>query len=1520
MNSSITHTIDGKYIKEWLVLGPFFPDDLETDFLADVGGEANIEPKESDTVTTADGKTLAWKQYDSKADIIDLLDAVGDYENATAYAFCILQSEVAGDAQIYLGSDDGIAVWINGVQVHLFPGDRELSPDEDVFEADLKAGTNRCLVKVSNVLRNWGFTMRALPPNRAIISGTITDGEGEPIAYAEVCLEQDEKRILQRWTDLSGNYRVDIYPVHGQYDLSATSGDLGDWQLGIQLNEGERRELNLTLKEAISIEGTLLMLDDATPHVAVPVQAICNEEVIATRLSDGRGKYRFINLKPGQYQVRCQVLGGYVYYRSSSNDNGMEEWRDGMEEKWRETLEVTPGTSLSNIDFRFPSFKKGTWRHYTVIDGLASMFVHDIHQDLDGALWFASCSADTPTGSGVSRYDGKKFVVFTTEDGLAGNDVFIIHSAADGVMWFGTFRDGVSRYDGKEFVNLTKKDGLVSNAVIDIYPDPDGVMWFATYGGVSRYDGEEFVNFTIKDGLPSDEVITIHRDSDGVMWFGTDGAGVSCYNGKEFVNLRKKDGLVSNTVIDIHRDPDGIMWFGTGYPGGGISRYDGKEFKNFTQKDGLPNNRVWAIHGDADGVMWFGTDGGVSRYDGKGFVNFTTVDGLLSGIVEAILRDPDGGLWFGTNHGGVSRYDENSFVTFTTKDGLPHNVVQAVHRDADGSLWVGTAEGLARYDSDGMECRAPITFSPEDGLVPGAVSVIHRAPDGKLWFGTGFYGPGRGVFRYESSSGDGSSFFLVNFITADGLAHNDVWSIHSDADGVMWFGTMGGVSRYDGKEFVNLITEDGLGGNEVYAIHRDPDGVMWFGTNGGASRYDGREFVSLTTEDGLPNNFVFAIDCFVGFDTPSALNPAPRNDPDGIMWFGTNGGVSRYDGKEFKNFTTEDGLASNAVLAVHSDADGVMWFGTHGGGVSGYDGVAWTSLDTRDGLADNRVLSIESDTDGTLWFATFDGLTRYRRSKIPPRVYIISVTTDQTYRDLDTIPAFILGMRVTIEYNSIDFKTLPGKRQYRCRIKELDTDWRGKPKASVGFDTQATQPKAFCRPTKAASFDCVFDKPGTYTFEVQAIDRDLNYSEPATVEIEIIPDPRSHQIAQLESDLENRNQELEQANRELDRSNQDLEQTNAELQRLSNFKSHMLSVVSHELRTPLTSIDGFTRLIHERFLTDDLITQCNDATRPTIQRVKDRVEIIRENTSRLARLINDLLDFSRIERGRELEMHFSRIELSDVIETVIATYQTQAMEKGLTLKYGGEVPLHAGELMVYGDADRLTQVFSNLVSNAVKFTPEEGLITIGTRKNKGLIELTVQDTGVGIPKEQLATIFEPFEQAGETDAKKSGTGLGLAIVKYIVERHDGTVRVASEEGVGSTFIIALPEYVVESPVRTTPQRILIVDDDYDILRLLEEGLSAYPNTRIITASSSQDALKILETQPCDVMITDVRMPGDISGIELATQVKEKYPELKVFVMTNTPEEKERVIQLQSDWIDKAMPNLIHYIAKKIGRE
>ena len=351
-------------------------------------------------------------------------------------------------------------------------------------------------------------------------------------------------------------------------------------------------------KEKTSIEGTLLMLDDTTPHVAVPVQAIRDGEVIATTLSDEQGRYQFINLKPGRYQLRCQVLGGYVYYRVTDRallptlyDSEAEE--SEMGEDLADILQVDDGRILTNIDFRFAQFKKGTWKNYTYLDGLAHNWVFTIHRDPDGAIWFGT------GGGGVSRYDGKEFVNFTTEDGLASNNVAFIHRARDGVLWFGTGDltqegRGISLYDGKAFTNLTTKEGLADDTVLAFHCDPDGVMWFGTAGGISRYDGHGFINLTTKDGLVDNTVLAIYQDPDGVMWFGTRG-GVSRYDGKEFINFTAEDGLVGNQVNAIYRDPDGVLWFGAGWfgsRGGGVSLYDGKRFVNFTRRDGLGANFV----------------------------------------------------------------------------------------------------------------------------------------------------------------------------------------------------------------------------------------------------------------------------------------------------------------------------------------------------------------------------------------------------------------------------------------------------------------------------------------------------------------------------------------------------------------------------------------------------------------------------------------------------------------------------------------------------------------------------------------------------------------------------------------------------------------------------------------------------------------------------------------------------------------------------------------------------------------
>jgi len=1447
------HTVDGEYIKKWLVLGPFLPDDLNADFLADVGGEANVEPKEGDTVgfdtqsystqATEQETTLTWKRYQAKGNVIDLIDAVGNHENATAYAFCILRSENVGDAEIHLRNYDGAAIWINGKQVHRNPGPAHIA--WSTFQVTLKAGANRCLVKVSQRTGNrnfgWDFAMwmTMLHSARAVISGIITDEKGKPIRNADVSLEQNGEEVAQTRTNASGNYRLDIYPVRGTYDLSATKRELGELQSGIRLHEGERLSLNLTLKEAIGIEGQLLMLDDATPHVAVPVQAIRDGKAVATTLSDENGKYRFINLKPGQYQLRCQVLGGYVYYKTTDDALRFTFYDlPATKEDAAEVLSVEQGRTLKNIDFRFAPFKKGTWKNYTTLDGLASNVVEHILRHPDDTMLFV-------TDGGVSRYDGNQFVNFTTKDGWVYDRVRNICFAPDGVMWFAT-KGGVSQYDGKKFINFTTKDGLANNFVRDIYCDPDGVLWFATWrGGVSQYDGEKFENFTTKDGLVHNLTYTVHRAPDGAMWFGTDG-GVSRYDGKQFKNFTTNEGLPNNGVIHIHSEPNGMMWFGTF---NGVSRYDGKDFRNFTTEDGLPNNAIFAIHRDPDGVMWFGTGGGVSRYDGKGFVNFTTPE-LGNNNVNAIHRDPDGVMWFATGHtegyerGGVFRYDTREFVNFTTQDGLGDNTVWDIHGEPDGTLWFGTQRGgVSQYDG-----KKFINFTTKDGLGSNWVPHIHRDPDGTMWFAT----PHGGVSRY-----DGKKF--KNFTTRDGLADNTVTVIHRDPEGALWFGFYwgGGVSRYDGRTFKNF-----LAGNNVFAIHHDQRGLMWFGTLGrGVFRYDGKEFVNFTTEDGLANNIVWAI----------------HRDPDGVMWFGTRGGLSRYDGEEFVNFTTEDGLAHNQIhRAIYRDPDGVLWVGTDGSGVALYDGTAWSSLDTQDELAGNTVASIHQASDGYLWFGTEGGVTRYRRdTAIRSKVRIVSVTTDRGYINLSDLPAFTSGTRVTIEYNSIDFKTVPEKRQYQTRI--------------TNQSEVETSRNPYNSPTKATSFDWIPKKPGTYIFEVQAIDRNLNYSEPATLTLKVIPlwylsgwvvlpgggailaslivaiIFGSRYYAQRRQSQRLREQMLEQereTNIQLQKAKEVAEAANQE-------KSIFLANMSHDIRTPLNAIFGYAEILQR------------DKDLQPHQR--ESVSTIENSGRHLLALINDILDISKIEVGR-MELQNTNFDLNEMIKGLSIMYQIRCEEKGLTWRVEG---LDNRQILVHGDEGKLRRVLSNLLGNAVNFT-ESGEVTLQVSEeepNRFLFE--VIDTGAGIPQEDQEVIFKPFQQS-EEGAMKGGTGLGLAIAKRYIELMGGNLALESEPKAGSRFFFTVPLPPSTGDVSLSSNdgkqivhladgyqvKALVADDTKENRDVLSKILSDI-GVEVMLAENGQEAVEMVRSHQPDIVFMDIRMPV-MDGIEATKQILEEF--------------------------------------------
>jgi signal transduction histidine kinase/DNA-binding response OmpR family regulator len=635
---------------------------------------------------------------------------------------------------------------------------------------------------------------------------------------------------------------------------------------------------------------------------------------------------------------------------------------------------------------------------------------------------------------------------------------------------------------------------------------------------------------------------------------------------------------------------------------------------------------------------------------------------------------------------------------------------------------------------------------------------------------------------------------------------------------------------------------------------------MWIGGITGVSRYDGKQFhhfTNFTQEDEWMGGTVFDIAC----------------TPDGSVWFATWwGGVARYDGNQFKNFTTQDGLAHNMVPVIYRDRDGGMWFGTGGGGVSLYKEGVWTSLDTRDGLASNVVHSIHQDEEGYFWFATTEGITRYRPSTMPPRVYIVSITADQTYHDLSAIPAFTPQTRITIEYNSIDFKTVPGKRQYRCRIREIDSEWH--------------------EPTKEKSFDCTLDQPGTYTFEVQAIDRDLNYSDSATLKLEVKVDPREERLAELEIDLAEKNRQLEANVQALQKAKEAAEAAN-------RAKSTFLANMSHEIRTPMNAILGYAQILQRE---SDL---------PPNQR--QAVETIENSGLHLLALINDVLDLSKIEAGR-FELNETDFDLNALIDTLSAMFQMRCEQKGLAWRvewlnglqtrstHNGQAARSTERILVHGDEGKLRQVLINLLGNAVKFT-EMGEVRLqitphsDARLQSGcptevghpesLYRFEVIDTGVGISPSDQAKIFDPFHQ-GEQSAQKGGTGLGLAIATRYIDLMGGELELESPLKSGSRFFFTIPladatsDKIAEISEWSDVTRLAagyhvkaLIADDTEVNRNVLSKMLSDLGIEVIEAENGKQAVETFREHRPDVVFMDIRMPV-MDGMEAAQQIMEEF--------------------------------------------
>jgi signal transduction histidine kinase/ligand-binding sensor domain-containing protein/CheY-like chemotaxis protein len=1270
----------------------------------------------------------------------------------------------------------------------------------------------------------------------AVVYGTVRDAAGTRLAYARVRVEREGVLQAQTWSDSAGHYSLTLAPCAG-CDLAADVGALGAWQLGFDWSAGQRERRDLRLDAAPQLRGqvTTWDLSDLQPFVAVEAVALDFPDVAVQVHSDADGHFHFGNLRPGRYRVRCLVPGGPEYFARA--------------------VEIGAGVSEQWVHFKVNPFKKGTWRTFSILDGLADNDVRALYRDGDGVLWLG-------TASGLSRFDGSAFENYTAADGLVHDNVQAVWGDGE-TLWVGT-AGGLSRFDGSGFENYTTADGLAHDDVRAIWGDGEA-LWIGTADGLSRFTYADalagsmaFRNYAAADGLPPEAVVrAVWGEGDGTIWFGTqtgpqyggglyrlDAAGLTVFEGQSAYRH-------SNfTVSSITGDADGKIWIGSN---AGIGYFDRarQELVLPSALQLLPTYGGFgagpSVFAAAGGGVWIG---GLGLWHSDGRQAYP--HRILRDFTKAVLQDGDGVVWLGTANGLV-RYDRGSLVEYSPKDHLQVGAVRSLHLDSRGDLWIAGAERtIARFDGK----RFVHYRSHEDDFAGWDYHYYAEAADGGFWFGS----MPSGVNRVHFAAGG-----AVRFERLEGWFMGRIADLHVDGADVLWYGTGDGLWRYDGAAPVLI---DG-GPKKLKALYGDGDDVVWLGNEEGLWRYDGTGFMHC--------------------DFPAVLVQQIRSGRDGGMWVVAADGVWSYDGAEFARLGVEQGLVGDEVLDLYDDGE-ILWLATQNRGLVGYDGTAWTSLDERDGLPANQVSSVIGLPDGTLAFGAQESVLYYKRSETAPKVFIKAVHTDHYSGVPKDVAELETGRRISIEYEAIDAKTAPAKRQYRVRIAEMDEGWR--------------------TPTREHQFEWVPTETGRYTFEVQAIDRDLNYSQEAALVFDVVPpwyldtwialplasglwglvllsgmawyrsvrarrdtarlrDALLVQEQQQRSQLEAQNVELQRAHNEAEVARREADQARGVAETANKAKSLFLANMSHEIRTPMNAVLGYAQILQR------------DAALSSDQHAS--VDAIARSGDHLLGLINDVLDITKIEAGHQ-QLHAESFNLQDMLSGLASMFALRCQQLGLAWRLEGEIT----RPLVCGDEGKLRQVLINLLVNAVKFT-DVGWVSLRLQeRGDDRYYFEVRDSGLGIAAEDQRVIFAPLQQ-GAAAVNKSGAGLGLAIAARFVEMMGGHIELESALGQGArfSFEIALPQgealpamddVVDFARVRhlAPDQRVraLVVDDVAENRAVLERMLAAI-GVETTPAENGEQAVAAVREQEPDIVFMDIRMP-QISGTEALQHIASEH--------------------------------------------